>query len=48
DAWELIDLENDPEERRNVYEDTAHAETVDRLKAEVDRLRQELDVGDGE
>ncbi|MCP5118712.1 MAG: sulfatase [bacterium] len=48
DAWELIDLENDPEERRNVYDDTAHAETVDRLKAEVDRLRRELEVGDGE
>ncbi len=39
DAWELIDLEKDPHETRNFYDDPAYAEVRERLHAELDRLR---------
>lgn len=42
DVWELIDLEKDPLEYRNVYEDPAYAGTVAELEKELARLRQEL------
>lgn len=44
--WELFDLQNDPREMRNVYDDPAYAETRQRLTAELDRLRRELRVPD--
>lgn len=42
--WELFDLERDPRELRNVYDDPAYAEVVVSLKLELARLREE--VGD--
>ena len=42
--WELFDLEKDPCELNNVYHDPAYADTVTELKAELDRLQQQ--VGD--
>jgi arylsulfatase A-like enzyme len=39
DAWELYDLEKDPNELNNIYEDPAHAEVVKSLKEELSRLR---------
>jgi arylsulfatase A-like enzyme len=42
--WELFDMKNDPREMKNLYHDPAHAATVKRLKAELDRLQRE--VGD--
>jgi arylsulfatase A-like enzyme len=42
--WELFDRQKDPEQMRNVYRDPAYAGAVTMLKAELDRLRQE--VGD--
>jgi arylsulfatase A-like enzyme len=42
DQWELFDLEKDPYEMKNLYKDPAHAETVQRLKAEMYRLKKEL------
>lgn len=56
DEWELYDLANDPRELKNVYADAAYAGTVAKLKAELGRLRKELDdrdqfaeeLGDGE
>jgi len=42
--WELFDLEEDPCELNNVYHDPAYADTVTELKAELDRLQQQ--VGD--
>ena len=42
--WELFDLEKDPNELRNVYSDPAYAPVVEKLKAELDRLRKELAV----
>jgi len=42
--WELFDLRNDPQEMCSVYADTAYADTVARLKGEMNRLQSE--VGD--
>ncbi len=42
--WELFDLEKDPCELRNVYDDPAYAGVVRELKAELDRLQRQ--VGD--
>ena len=43
-GWELYDLRKDPHELRNVYADPAYAGTVQRLKQELLRLKQQ--VGD--
>ena len=43
-AWELLDLEKDPKEYQNVYEDAAYEEVVSELKTELSRLREELEV----
>ncbi len=43
-AWELYDLQNDPDELNNLYDDPAHAVVRDRLKAQFAQLRKE--VGD--
>lgn len=43
DQWELFDLHTDPHELRNAYADPAYADTVKALKAELARLRKELD-----
>jgi arylsulfatase A-like enzyme len=40
--WELFDLEADPHELHNIYNDPARAETVKALKAELSRLKAEL------
>ena len=40
--WELFDLEKDPHEMHNVYEDPAYTGIVAELKAELQRLRDEL------
>jgi arylsulfatase A-like enzyme len=42
DQWELFDLQTDPQELKNVYDDPAQADTVKRLKAEMERLKKEL------
>lgn len=38
-AWELYDLEKDPHELENVYEDPKYAEVVTELKRELTRLK---------
>jgi arylsulfatase A-like enzyme len=40
DAWELYDLEKDPNEINNVYDDPAYANVVTELKAEIKRLQE--------
>jgi len=40
DAWELYDLEKDPYELNNVYDDAAYSRTVKGLKLELARLQQ--------
>lgn len=42
DQWEMYDLVQDPEELHNLYADPAQAETVARLKAELQRLKLEV------
>jgi len=41
--WELFDLEKDPKEMKNVYNDPAYAGVVKKLKEELRRLRKELE-----
>lgn len=45
-AWELFDLAKDPHELKNVYDDPAYSSTVVTLKAELGRLRLDLDDRD--
>jgi len=40
DEWELYDLQKDPREMKNVFDDPAYADTVKKLKAELQRLRE--------
>jgi arylsulfatase A-like enzyme len=40
--WELFDLQADPRELKNVYADPAYTATVQRLTAEMHRLKKEL------
>ncbi|MCX6878093.1 MAG: sulfatase [Verrucomicrobia bacterium] len=42
DQWELYDLVKDPAELHNLYQDPAQADTVAKLKAELQRLKKEL------
>ena len=44
--WELFDLEKDPGEMNNVYGDPAYADTVKELKAELRRLKEQLEDTD--
>ena len=46
DQWELYDLEKDPRELNNVYSDKNYASIITDLKAELTRLRKELDDHD--
>ena len=39
--WELFDMQKDPREMKNLYRDPAHAGTVKKLQAELDRLQKE-------
>ena len=40
DAWELYDLQQDPHEVNNVYDDPGYANVVQELKGELQRLRE--------
>ncbi len=42
DAWELFDLIKDPQEQRNIYDSPDAAPIIEKLKAELARLRSEL------
>jgi arylsulfatase A-like enzyme len=39
DAWELYDLQNDPTEMNNLYEQTEYLELADSLKNELVKLQ---------
>lgn len=41
-GWELFDLENDPEERNNLYGKPEHRARAGELQARLDRMRTEL------
>ena len=42
DEWELYDLQKDPNELNNIYNDPANADVVKKLKAELSRLREKF------
>ena len=42
--WEFYDLEEDPDELTNAYTNPEYAETIEAMKAEITRLRAELEV----
>ena len=44
--WELFDLEKDPHEMNNVYDDPAYADIVKDLKKELRRLKEQLEDTD--
>ncbi|NNK64641.1 MAG: DUF4976 domain-containing protein, partial [Gemmatimonadetes bacterium] len=44
DEWELFDLELDPQELTSVADDPSYADVRSKLAAELDRLREELQV----
>ena len=46
DAWELYDLQKDPNELNNVYDNPAYADVVKQLKAELKRLRKQYGDSD--
>ncbi len=39
DAWELYDLDNDPQELNNVYANPDYTDIIKELKAELKRLQ---------
>ena len=45
-AWELYDLEKDPHEMNNVYDDAAYAEVVAKLKSQFKELRKRIKADD--
>jgi len=46
DEWELFDLKKDPNEMKSVYAEPAYADTVRKLKAELERLRTQYKDSD--
>ena len=46
DYWELFDLQEDPDERHNLYGEPRHGATITALKEELGRLRQEYQDGE--
>ena len=48
DEWELYDLEKDPNELNSIYVDPDYADVVDRLKQELQRLKQQNKVPAGQ
>ena len=46
DAWELYDLQKDPHELNNIYDDPAYANIVKRLKSELKKLQTQYGDSD--
>jgi len=46
DAWELYDLQNDPSEMKNLYNEPQYAETVKSLKMKLQQLRHDYQDDD--
>jgi hypothetical protein len=41
--WEMFDLEKDPREMKNVYDDPSYARARDELKTELYRLKKQYE-----
>jgi arylsulfatase A-like enzyme len=48
DHWEMYDLQNDPDEMRNIYADPAYKNIRQDLHQELQRLRAQYDDTSGE
>jgi arylsulfatase A-like enzyme len=48
DAWELFDLQADPNELNNVVDDTAYRDIREQLEMELDQLRTYYQVPENE
>jgi arylsulfatase A-like enzyme len=48
DEWEMFDLNEDPDELQNRYDDPAYEELLDELKKELQRLRKKYQVPENE
>jgi hypothetical protein len=46
DEWELYDLEEDPGEMKNVYQDPAYSEIRDQLHKRLEELRKQYGDSD--
>ena len=44
-AWELFDLEKDPQEMKSVYDDENYTDIQKELKAELEKLKKQYGVG---
>lgn len=44
DEWELYDLENDPNEVNNLYDNDQYAEVIEELKSDLQQLRDDYQV----
>ncbi|MFC1606979.1 sulfatase [Candidatus Latescibacterota bacterium] len=40
-AWELYDIEKDPEEMKNIYEDPSYSDIIEMLKVELTKLKEQ-------
>ena len=45
-AWEFYDMENDPFEMNNLYDDPKYSEEINSLKVELKKVREELNETD--
>jgi uncharacterized sulfatase len=45
-GWELYDLEQDPNENENVYDDAAYSAIIDGLKSDLEAVREEIGESD--
>ena len=43
DVWELYDLQNDPMEMHNIYNEPGYEALIDSLKTELNKLQEQYD-----
>ena len=43
DVWELYDLQNDPMEMHNIYNEPGNEALIDSLKTELNKLQEQYD-----
>ena len=43
DVWELYDLQNDPQEMHNIYNEPGNESLIDSLKTELHKLQKQYD-----
>ncbi|MCK4699581.1 MAG: DUF4976 domain-containing protein, partial [Bacteroidales bacterium] len=46
DEWEMYDLENDPSEMKNIYDDPAYADVRENMHQKLEKLRKKYGDND--